>query len=255
MERATDSYEATFADVTDEHDYYAEIEIAERLQIIPLSFGLNFRPDQPLTRADAAAMLRRFADIERFEGDYVGMDREIERIVIRNGPGDDLAFRLRADALMVRNRVETTPRGLQQGDRVRIWSSGDSVRYLSASGDVSQDEILARLVDTVDGVLTSQQIAAIVTGRYADVAEEIRPQAIEQMMEMGLQPDEAEAIMDGQWGDLPSLAQDRLIQVLAGQIGVPSDMLNDLISQDSQAFRDRAEQFITEALLANLLSS
>ena len=97
--------------------------------------------------------------------------------------------------------------------------------------------------------LTPEQIAAILAGDWESVKDALTGELYNQMLNYGLTPAEAEAILMQDWQYLDLVSRDRLAEALSGYLGITRDLGRALLDRDLERIKEYARiELITYAL-------
>lgn len=97
--------------------------------------------------------------------------------------------------------------------------------------------------------LDPEQIAAILAGDWESVKDALTGELYNQMLNYGLTPAEAEAILMQDWQYLDLVSRDRLAEALSGYLGITRDLSRALLDRDLERIKEYAKiELITYAL-------
>ena len=249
-----DNVDASFIDLTSGDSLFAEVEAAERLGIIPIHFGVAFEPNRPVTRAEAASMVNRLINVDVVQGMITNAD-QYGNITVVGENASESQISVSTDTLTVRNGLAARPNTLRQGDMVYVVARDNNAKFVHSFGEITQEDLITRVTGALKGVLTQEEVAALVRGDYDTVRESVGPKLKDRLMDEGLSESEAEALISQNWDQIPSLLQERAISTISKQLGVPSEVVMDTVQQNWDSLRSYAEQKLTEFALAALMES
>ncbi len=244
----------SFTDVTEEHWAYDSVEIASRLGILPPVFETTFQPERPANRAETAAMVRAARDLTAVQGAVALTDNQ-STVMVAPLVGQSLVLELAPDASILRNSTISQPANLVQGDQVYVvTSTSGSAQFIKASGIVTQADVISKVTDLSRGLVTKQQLAALARGDWQTVRDELKYGLYDQLLQNGVKPHEAEALLTQDWTALGGLGQERLAEALAKQLDVPVELIAALLERDWKTAQEYGQVELTQRLLGELLN-
>ncbi|MEA4883040.1 MAG: S-layer homology domain-containing protein [Clostridia bacterium] len=253
---ATDAqaWTPSFRDVDASHWAFRFVEIARRLDTIPLHFGMVFEPERAATRAETAFMVKALSDAQFARGTVTQVSAMSETITLKNVAGSTQVVQVGADTLLYRNGVASTLDSVRSNDSVYVvGTSYGSARFIKAEGVVTKEDITRKVSALTHGVITPDQVDAISRGKWDEARAGMSPALTQRLMDMGLTETEVGAVLSQQWSLLPDLAQKRLAQALSEELGVSSDLIAAVMARDWQAARSYAELEAAQVLLSKFL--
>ena len=246
--------DSSFVDVTPDDELFKKVEAAERLGIIPIHFGAAFEPNRPVTRAEAASMVRRLISLNVIEGVITSADPAGTITVAAEGSPES-QLKVSTSTLTVRNGLAARPNTLKEGDMVYVVASGSDARFVHSIGELTQEDLVARAASAVKGLLTEEEIAALIRGDYDTVEQQLGPKVKERLIDQGLSDEEADALLSRNWDRIPELLQERAVSSVSEQLGVPPELIVDTVQQKWDSVRSFAEQKLTEYVIAALANT
>lgn len=243
--------DSSFVDVTSEDELFRQVEAAERLGIIPIHFGAAFGPNRTATRAEAAAMVRRLTSLDVIEGVITSADPEGAIVVATEG-NPESKLNVSSGTLTVRNGIAARSNALKEGDMVYVVASGSDAKFVHSIGELTQEDLVARAASAVKGLLTEEEIAALIRGDFDTVEQQLAPKVKERLIDQGLSDEEADALLSRNWDSIPALLQERAVSSVSKQLGVPPELIVDTVKQKWDSVRSFAEQKLTEYVIAAL---
>ncbi|NMB12884.1 MAG: S-layer homology domain-containing protein [Firmicutes bacterium] len=244
----------TFTDVTESHWAYNSVEIASRLGILPPVFETTFKPDQATNRAETAAMVRAARDLTTLQGTLKLTDNQ-STIMVAPSIGQPLVLELAPDASILRNSTRSQAANLVEGDQVYVVASNSgSAQFVNASGIVTQADVVSKVTDLSQGLVTKEQLAALVRGDWQTVRDEMKYSLYDQLLQNGIRPHEAEALLTQDWTALEGLGQERLAEALAQQWDIPVELIVALLDRDWKTAQEYGQVELTQRLLGGLLN-
>jgi hypothetical protein len=251
----------SFADITEESPAFAEIELASRLGILPGYYQQKFNPSYLATRADIAWMISRLREIKTLRGTVLDTNEASGLLTVKpetngvkvDGEKDEQEARLvlvNDETVLLRNNITTKPGQVLAGDKLTVFfNPQEKPVFVKAYGEVTQNDLLSRLSAMVKERLTPEQIAAILAGDWDSVKDALTGELYNQMLNYGLTPAEAEAILMQDWAYLDMVSRDRLAEALSGYLGITRDLSRALLDRDLERIKEYAKiELITYAL-------
>ncbi|NMB46346.1 MAG: S-layer homology domain-containing protein [Firmicutes bacterium] len=244
----------TFTDVSDEHWAYNSVEIANRLGIIPPVFETTFQPDRAANRAETAAMVRAARDLITVQGTLQITDNP-NTLMVAPIVGQPLVFEVAADASILRNSTKSQAANLVEGDQVYVVASySGSAQFVKANGIVTQADVMSKVFDLSKGLVTKEQLSALVRGDWQTVRDEMKYSLYDQLLQNGVRPHEAEALLTQDWTALEDLGQERLAEALSEQWDIPVELIIALLERDWKTAQEYGQVEVTQRLLGGLLN-
>ena len=243
----------SFTDLPRSHWAYDAAETALRLKILPPYFRGEFKPQLPVTRAETAAMIAEVLRLQQVRGtlDYLEPETGVLGVRTEAGPRD---FTLGAETIVHRNTTVAPLTNLVVGDAVLVvLDRYGTPQFVKANGVVTQADVVTKVSGITRGLLTPNDLRLIIRGEWDALGESLKNTIYNQLLERGLSPVEAAAIMERDWASLKEYARDRLAQVIAAQLGVTTDLAIALLDRDWERARELAQIEAVEHLLARFL--
>lgn len=246
--------DSSFIDLTSDDSLFVYVEAAEKLGIIPIHFGVAFEPNRPVTRAEAAAMVNRLIGLDVIQGMVTSVDSYGNMTVVGEN-AQERQISVTTDTMTVRNGLAARPNTVKTGDIVYVIARDDNAEFVYSFGELTQEDIATRLSGVLKGLLTQEEVAALVRGDYDTVREQVAPKLKQRLMDEGLSEAEAEALASRSWDQIPSLLQERAISLVSQRLNVPPEVVMDAVQQKWDSLRSYAEQKLTEFAITALMQS
>lgn len=245
-----------FTDLGKDHWAFHYVETVRSLGVLPPQIQNEYRPDQPVTRAETAWMLRAVTKLEVTRGKVTQVDPDTGLINIVPAQGDPVLVMITPEALFYRNNLPSNIDAVLNGDEVTAiaLSSGD-VRYFKSFGQVTRNDLLSRLSTMTKGKLTNDQISAIVSGDWSMLKNDLKGSLYDKLVEMGLTPAEAESIMVQDWNYLDVLSRERLAKALSSRLGITEEFSLALLERDFTKMKEYGKIELATNLLGRLLGA
>lgn len=244
----------SFDDVPENHWAYNSVEIANRLGILPPVIETRFQPDRAANRAETAAMIRAARDLTTAQGTLQATN-DLNTIMVTPLVGQALILEVAPDASILRNTTKSQAANLVEGDQVYVvTSSFGRAQFIKANGIVTQADVMSKVTDLSKGLITKEQLSALLTGDWPKVRDEMKYGLYDQMLKNGVKPHEAEALLTQDWTALGGLGQERLAEALAQQWDLPVELIVALLQRDWKTAQQYGQVELTQRILGGLLS-
>ena len=253
-EQYTMDFVPSFPDL--EKDYWAfhQIELAFRLGILPGYFQPEFRPSRLASRADTAWMIEQLLNLNTVRGKILDNPTGSNLLTVEPDEGEiQIAF-VPPEAIVFRNNITTTAQELIKSDQVTIFfNRNNEPAIIKSFGDVNKNDLLGRLSAMVKGRLSSEQISSILAGDWEQVKESIKGELYNQLLQVGLTPEEAESILVQDWAYLDTIGRDRLSAALSSYLGITKDLSRAILDRDFARIKEYAKIELAAIALEKLL--
>ncbi|HEY8391877.1 MAG TPA: S-layer homology domain-containing protein [Capillibacterium sp.] len=255
-EQYTIDFAPTYPDLTKEHWAFYQIELVAKLGLLPRYYTPEFGPSRLASRADTAWMLEQLRNLKTVRGQVLEQPEAGTALLTVQPEGDDevqIAL-LPQEAVVFRNNITTTPEALMKDDQITIfYNRNGEPAVVKAFGEVNQKDLLSRLSAMVKGKLTPEQIASILAGNWDEVKEGINGELYNQLLNLGLTPEEAESILVQDWAYLDSISRDRLAGALSAYLGITKDLCGAILARDWDLIKEYARIELTAMALSKIL--
>lgn len=243
----------SFSDIPAGHWAAGMITAAEQLDILPPYFRGRFRPTDPATRSEVAALVNGALRLQLAEG-TVDYTDEAQMISVKTSDGTLRDFALSPAVHISRNNSIAEAKSLRKGDKVRVVADrfGNPV-YVTSNGKATTQEVVNKVSNITRGILTPEQLKAAIKGDWGSVANGFQGTLYNQLLAIGATPQEADAIMQKDWGSLNLLGRERLSQAFGSYLGVSSELSTALLDQNWAQAKKLAEVEASQAILGRLL--
>jgi hypothetical protein len=244
----------SFSDIGTDHWAAGVITAAEQLDILPPYFNGRFRPTDPATRAEAAALLNGALRLQVVDGTADYIDSAQPMLSVKTSDGTLRDFTMSPIAQTYRNNSLVGAASLRKGDKVRVVADrfGTPV-YVMSQGKATTEEVVNKVSSITKGLLTPEQLKSAIKGDWASVAGGFQVTLYNQLLDVGASPSEADAIMQKDWSSLGVLGRDRLGQAFGKYLGVSNELATALLDQNWPEAKQLAEVEATQAVLGRLL--
>ncbi len=129
------SWTPTYRDVDSTHWAFRHVEVARRLDIIPIHFGLVFEPDRPATRGETAHMVNPWLSRSCTGHGHSG-EPEAETISLKNAAGNTEVVQVDPETVIYRNGgVVSELESVRKNDSIYAVGTGyGATRFVMAEG-------------------------------------------------------------------------------------------------------------------------
>lgn len=247
-------WEPSFADVNAGHWAFRFVEIAKRLDIIPVNYGLIFQPDKPATRAETAYMISELRSSQFARGTITNVTADGNLITLHQNNGSTNTIQIGPQTVVYRNGSTASSDKLMKNDQVLVvGTSYGSTKFVMAEGLVTKDDITQKVSSLTNGILTPDQVDLISEGKWDEVGNSLTPAIKDRMEEIGLTKEEADTILAQEWEALPDLGKTRLSNALSKELGISSDLVASVLDRDWEKAKTYAQLDAAQMLLGKLL--
>lgn len=244
----------SFEDVPETYWAYNQVEIANRLGIIPSVITTRFQPEQAANRGETAAMVRSARELVTVQGTLQAAGNP-STLMVAPLIGQTLVLEVAPDASILRNSTKAESGDLLEGDQVYVvTSSYGSAQFVKASGIVTQADVMSKVMDISKGLVTKEQLTAILRGDWQSVQNEMKYSLYDQLLKNDVKPHEAEAIITQDWTALGGLGQERLAEALSQQWDIPVELIIALLQRDWKSAQEYGQVELTQRILGGLLN-
>lgn len=271
-------------------DYWANnfINLASRLEIIDGYPDGSFRPNNKVTRAEAAKMLNQTLKLRVIDGSLKAAYPLSNKIRVQKQDGSEIIIDVANNALVGRNNRLVDLDSLMTDDSLHlIVNEFNKIKYLKAYGMVTTDDIATEVSDLTGGIfnpdevkdlsqgdlkvieskakeqvseitngfVTPNDLDLIANGKYGLLKPKMRLGIEMELINQGLTYEEAKAILDTDWNALEDFGKTRLVEAVAIQAGLPVDVTDALLEQNWTRLRRLAEIELIQRATAEVLTS
>jgi hypothetical protein len=239
-EKFTMEMEPSFPDVNSDFWAFRNIEIVSRLGILPAHYRSEFQATRLASRADTAWMVNSLRELKTLRGKVLDNADGSGFLTVEAESGDVESIILTPDTVVFRNNITTTLDKINRNDSIALYPDiTGSYRFAKAYGDVNKDDLLGRISAMTEGKVTPNQVTAILAGNWDSVKEELKGGVYEQLLDIGLEPSEAEGLLVQDWEYMSELSRERLSDALSGYLGITQDLSQAILDRDM----DRAKEY------------
>lgn len=233
------------------------LELAQAAGILPESVKADDAA-RPMTRGELVQMLYEARRVSAVRGTLRTAAAGTAQIETELG---SVRVRLADDAVVVRNGRPASRQELADGDDVvAVVDLAGRARVVAASGGLALGVDPERLVATARQALeafvrelTPEQWQMLLQGDWEGFKASAMPQVYDRLTEAGIAPWEADALLNGDWASLRSLAADRLAQEAGRRLAVSPDLVRSVLDSDWATARQLAQQELIERIINDVI--
>lgn len=259
----------SFSDLNMDYPGFLGIELLQRLALLPTHMVGRFEPYRLLTRAEAAYILDQALALEEYSGIVAEVENEGRQIVLKpSEEGEGIALTLLSETLylspgsLTRDPVSREAK-LVQGQQITALARGSQallVQLPEESRVQALMEGLNQATKVVVDMLTPAQVNALITGDWEQLGEEVRYEIYQELVDRGIAPWEAEAVINQDWSSLQLMVQERLTQETSEYLDVSPELIQAALSQNwSQVLEyaqvELAQRLLTSEWLQNIMDN
>ncbi|MGI6625108.1 MAG: hypothetical protein ACOX57_06820 [Limnochordia bacterium] len=256
--QAPEGFYPSFKDLALDYPGFMGAEFLQRLGLLPTHMSGRFEPYRLITRSEAAFIVHQALQLEEVEG--VIAEVEGRQIALKKAAGDEtLVMDLLDETLYVspgsltRNTINRDEE-LKKGQNALILARGQQallVRLEEKSTAQALLEGLNQATQALVDVLTPAQINAIIAGDWELLGEEVSYELYEELVERGVSPWEADALLKRDWASVQMMLQERLTQEAADYLKVAPELVQAALSQDWAKLVEYAQVELAQRLLTS----
>ena len=250
----------SFVDVSYDYPGFMGVELLHRLGLLPTHMMGSFEPYRLITRSEAAFILAQAKELDEVAG-LVGTIAEGGRqFTLGAVEGDqERTFTLLSETLYVgpgsltRDAV-TKGEQLEEGQKIVVLARNNQALLVH----VEQVSTAQALMDGFNNatqvlvdVLTPAQINAIIAGDWEQLGDEVSYELYEELVDRGISPWEADALLKRDWDNLQMMLQERLTLEAADYLQVAPELVQAAVSQDWEKLLEYAQVELAQRLLTS----
>lgn len=246
-------WEATFDDLSPDHWAFDAAEAAYQEGILPPYVRDGFEPSEPATRAETAYMVARSLKLEVLEGTLTQADADSQTLVLETEEGTRSLI-LPKDARLVQgDRLATAEELTTQVPARVIADAYGRARIVEAEAPSTAAKVTDEALQVARRLLTQEQLRAVIAGDWARAGDELRLSLYDMMIERGVTPFEAEAILQEDWGSLTELGKERLATALSDYLALPTELVRAVLDGDWGTAQELAQSEAAAEILGRYL--
>ncbi len=247
----------TFADLRADYPGFLAIEFLQQLKLFPSHMLGRFEPYRLITRSEMAHILDHALQYEQIEGVVSEFDHD-EKMVLQIDE-EETEIKLATDTMYMTDldiiSEEVAKESLiTKGDRVKALTKDQTALVINLEKENASLALLRgfnKLGQAVADVLTPAQVSALISGDWEQLGEEVRYEVYQELVERGLNPWEAEALMKQEWSSLQNMVEDRLTQEAADYLQVAPELIDAAVRQEWSKLLEYAQVELAQRLLTS----
>lgn len=250
----------SFADLNQDYPGFMGVELLQRLGLLPTHMLGRFEPYRLITRSEAAYILHQALALEEITGTVQEAAAGSREFTLSMGDGEEeLVLRLLGETLYVapgnltRDTVNKEEQ-LEKGQNIAVLARDDKALLIRLEEVSPAQAVLDGLNNATRAlldVLTPAQINAIIAGDWDLLEEEVSNELYGELVDRGVSPWEADALLRRDWESVRVMLQERLTQEAADYLKVAPELLHAAISQDWQKLLEYAQVELAQRLLTS----
>lgn len=251
----------SFADLSSDYPGFVGVELVQRLGLLPAHMLGRFEPYRLITRSEVAFILDQAQQLTKVEGVVEEVAEGGQFSLRQDGAEEALLFRRLGETLYVApsnlgQDSITKDQELQGGQRVMVLARKNQALLINLhQNQVSTTQALMdglnNATKALVDLLTPAQINAIIAGDWDQLGEEVSYELYEELVDRGISPWEADALLKRDWVSVQMMLQERLTQEAAGYLGVAPEMVQAAVSQDWDKLLEYAQAELVQRLLTS----
>ena len=258
---------------------FTAVELVNKLNVLPTYVMNRFEPQRASTRAETAALLNAALNLENIAGEVVEIHQPSNRIIVTTSDNQYRSLPVAEQTLVLGSGAAQNVDQITVGDQIQaLYDTNGNVALVSVEQGASGSGLLQNLANLVKGlrntanlqslnldslvsedtvqtlqeVLTPEQVAAIISGDWSKASDSFRTNLFGQLVELGLAPWEAEAVLSQNWQALGDMGMDRVAVLLSDYVGVSPEIFYAAFNQDWGKVYEYAQVEIAQRLLTAL---
>ncbi len=248
----------SFDDVDEEHPVFLPIELINKLGILPTYVMNRFEPGRLSSRAEVAALLDAALKLDTVEGRVASVYPETNRIIIQVEGDEHRSLPVENNTVLLRGGNSISVSQLRTGELIHAFHDKDGLVRIVHVDEVNQNtatilESLSGITQGLSGVVSQQQIIALLSGDLSGINDSLRYNLYEQLLEYGVSPWEAEAFLSQDWQALQDMGKDRIAFALSDYSGVTPELFYAAVNQNWDRALEYAQVEIAQRLLSGML--
>lgn len=245
----------SFSDVEKDHPAFVHIELVNQLGILPTYVMDRFEPDRLATRAEVAAILDAARQLTTIEGTVTETYPTSNRIIVQDLNGEFQSLPIEHNTLIFSNNQKTTIDQVRIGEKIHaVHDKHGAIRFIALHRDGQQTaqsliQGLGSLLGSLNGTISQDQLASILSGNWGVLSENLRYDLYQQLIDLGLAPWEAEAVLAQDWDSLGNLAKDRVAYEATDYLGISPELAFAALNQDWDRLMEYAQVELIQRLM------
>lgn len=250
----------SFADLSMDYPGFMGVEVLQRLGLLPTHMVGRFEPYRLITRSEVAFLLAQAQELTELQGSVQEIMEDGKQFTLKLEEGkEELALTLLSETLFVTpgnlTRDTITKDGqLEKGQNIVVLARNNQALLINLEHVSTAQYVmdgLNKATKALVDVLTPAQINAIIAGDWDQLSEEVSSELYEELVDRGISPWEADALLKRDWASVQLMLQDRLTQEAADYLGVAPELVYAAVSQDWEKLLEYAQVELAQRLLTS----
>lgn len=250
----------SFADLSMDYPGFIGVEVLQRLGLLPTHMVGRFEPYRLITRSEVAFLLAQAQELTELQGSVQEIMEDGKQFTLKQEEGkEELALTLLSETLFVTpgnlTRDTITKDGqLEKGQNIVVLARNNQALLINLEHVSTAQYVmdgLNKATKALVDVLTPAQINAIIAGDWDQLSEEVSSELYEELVDRGISPWEADALLKRDWASVQLMLQDRLTQEAADYLGVAPELVYAAVSQDWEKLLEYAQVELAQRLLTS----
>lgn len=250
----------SFADLSMDYPGFMGVEVLQRLGLLPTHMVGRFEPYRLITRSEVAFLLAQAQELTELQGSVQEIMEDGKQFTLKQEEGkEELALTLLSETLFVTpgnlTRDTITKDGqLEKGQNIVVLARNNQALLINLEHVSTAQYVmdgLNKATKALVDVLTPAQINAIIAGDWDQLSEEVSSELYEELVDRGISPWEADALLKRDWASVQLMLQDRLTQEAADYLGVAPELVYAAVSQDWEKLLEYAQVELAQRLLTS----
>jgi len=250
----------SFADLSVDYPGFLGVELLQRLALLPTHMVGRFEPYRLITRSEVAFILDQALRLQEVKGTVEEVSEGGRQLTLKTDYDQEaLVLNLLSETLYVSPPSLTreplsTEFQLEKGQNVVVLARKNQALLINleqvSAAQVVMDGINNATKALVE-VLTPAQINAIIAGDWEQLGEEVQNELHEELVNRGISPWEADALLRRDWDSVQMMLQERLTQEAADYLQVAPELVQAALSQDWEKLLEYAQVELAQRLLTS----
>jgi hypothetical protein len=252
----------SFADLSVDYPGFMGVELLQRLGLLPTHMLGRFEPYRLITRSEVAFIMDQALKLQEVSGTVEAVSEGGRQITVATGVGEGeeaLVFNLLSETLYVapgsltRDTINKDEQ-LEKGQHIVVLARKNQALLINLEKVSTAQAVMEGLNNATKAlveVLTPAQINAIIAGDWEQLGEEVSYELYEELVDRGVSPWEADALLKRDWDSVQMMLQERLTQEAADYLKVAPELVQAAVSQDWEKLLEYAQVELAQRLLTS----
>ncbi len=250
----------SFADLNVGYRGFMGVELLQRLGLLPTHMLGRFEPYRLITRSELAFIIDQALELQQIAGSVEEVAEGGKQITLKPGEDEEtLVFNLLNETLYVtpgsltRDTINKDTQ-LEKDQHIVVLARNNQALLVNLEQVSTAQAVMAGLNNATKAlveVLTPAQINAIIAGDWEQLGEEVSYELHEQLVDRGVSPWEADALLKRDWDNVQMMLQERLTQEAADYLKVAPELVHAAVSQDWEKLLEYAQVELAQRLLTS----